>query len=106
MNTLREEVHLRVNLIAEEEITKILDVLAEMRKEMGIKTKDKELEEMLNRIDTNYIERSILEQIDRARPSLAKKLKEEFPYLISYPIRKPIEVFTSAVSTEAAPAKK
>ncbi len=106
VNTLREEVHLRVNLIAEEEITKILGVLAEMRKEMGIKTKDKELEEMLTRIDTNYIERSILEQIDRAKPSLGKKLKDEFPYLLSYPIRKPIEVIASAVTTESPPAKK
>src|SRR3989338_4653012 len=37
VNTLREEVHLRVNLIAEEEITKILEVLADIRKEVGIK---------------------------------------------------------------------
>lgn len=30
VNSIREEVHLKVNLIAEEEITKILEVLAEM----------------------------------------------------------------------------
>ncbi|MBI2021783.1 DUF1003 domain-containing protein [Candidatus Daviesbacteria bacterium] len=92
INSLREEVHLRVNLIAEEEITKVLEVLAELRKEMGIKKKDEELEEMLKRIDTNYIERSILGQIDRAKPSLAKKLYEEFPEIFLYPVRKPIEI--------------
>lgn len=81
INSIREEVHLRVNLIAEEEITKVLEVLAELRREMGIKKEDKELEEMLNRIDTGYIEQSILRQINRARPSLAGKLAEEFPYI-------------------------
>src|SRR3989344_2649516 len=38
VNSLREEVHLRVNLIAEAEITQVLEVLAEMRKKMGIKS--------------------------------------------------------------------
>jgi uncharacterized membrane protein len=86
INSIREEVHLRVNLIAEDEITKILEVLAEMRKEMGIKKKDEELEEMLRRIDTNYIERSILEQISRAKPSLAQELASKFPDVMTAPI--------------------
>lgn len=91
VNTLREEVHLRVNLIAEEEITKILEVLADMRKEMGIKKPDPELEEMRQRTDTGYIERSILNQIERAKPSLAHKLAHDFPY-ITRPIKKTAEV--------------
>lgn len=86
ISSIREEVHLRVNLIAEEEITKVLEVLAEMRDKMGIKEKDEQLDEMLRRIDTNYIERSILEQINRAKPSIGKKLSSEFPDLISAPI--------------------
>lgn len=60
VSTLREEVHLRVNLIAEEEITKALHVLAELRAKMGIRDRDPELQEMLERTDTNYIERSIV----------------------------------------------
>lgn len=96
INSIREEVHLRVNLIAEEEITKVLEVLAEIRKEMGVKKKDEDLEEMLKRIDTNYIERSILEQINRARPSLAKKLSDEFPEFV----KKPMEIVQNAVSSE------
>lgn len=90
VSTLREEVHLRVNLIAEEEITKALEVLAEIRKEIGIKKPDEELEEMLQRTDTGYIERSILNQIERAKPSLAHKLASDFPYLTT-PIKKTAE---------------
>lgn len=91
VSTLREEVHLRVNLIAEEEITKALEVLAEIRKEIGIKKPDPELEEMLQRTDTGYIERSILHQIERAKPSLAHKLANDFPY-ITAPIKITSEV--------------
>ena len=100
VNSIREEVHLRVNLIAEEEITKVLEILAEIRKEMGIKKTDKELEDMLHRIDTNYIERSILQQINRAKPSLAKKLSDEFPDLLAAPIKKPIEAITQLTNGE------
>ena len=81
IGTLRDEFHLRVNLIAEEEITKVLELLAEMRKEMGIKKEDPELQEMLERIDTGYIESSILEQVNRANKSLAEQLIKEFPLL-------------------------
>jgi uncharacterized membrane protein len=86
ISSIREEVHLRVNLIAEEEITKVLEVLAEIRKEMGIKKHDEELEEMLRRIDTNYIERSILDQINRAKPSLGQELANKFPDILKTPI--------------------
>ncbi len=96
VSTLREEVHLRVNLIAEEEITKALEVLAEIRKEIGIKKPDLELEEMLRRTDTGYIERSILHQIERAKPSLAHKLSKDFPYLTA-PIKKTAEVLNGDI---------
>lgn len=97
VNTLREEVHLRVNLIAEEEITKTLEVLAEIRKHVGIKKPDAELEEMLQRTDTGYIERSILHQIERARPSLAHKLANDFPYLTA-PIKITAEVINNVAN--------
>lgn len=105
VNTLREEVHLRVNLIAEEEITKALEVLAELRKHVGIKVSDPELEEMLRRTDTGYIERSILHQIQRAKPSLASKLERDFPYL-SVPIKKTAEVLNTVANGETAQGKK
>src|SRR3989344_579755 len=77
VNSLREEVHLRVNLIAEEEITKILEVLADMREKMGIRKKDEELENMLKRIDTNYLEQTIQSQINRANKPIAEQLKKD-----------------------------
>ena len=108
VSTMREEVHLRVNLIAEEEITKTLEVLAEIRKHIGIKKADPELEEMLQRTDTGYIERSILHQIERAKPSLAQKLANDFPY-ITAPIKKTAEVLngvTTNGNSESSSEKK
>lgn len=105
ISSLREEVHLRVNLIAEEEITKILEVLAEMRAKMGIKTVDPELEEMLKRVDAHYLETSILEEIKRAKPSLGKKLESEFPEFITYPIKRTAEVLQSVANSEIIPSE-
>ena len=85
ISTIRDEVHLGVNLIAEEEITKILEVLADIRKEMGIKKADPQLEKMLERIDTGYIERSILEQLGRANKSLVEQMKSSLPEPILHP---------------------
>ncbi|OGE26753.1 hypothetical protein A3C32_01650 [Candidatus Daviesbacteria bacterium RIFCSPHIGHO2_02_FULL_41_14] len=106
INTIREEVHLKVNLIAEEEITKILQVLAEMRREMGIKTKDMELEKMLERTDTNYIERSVVEQLQRANKSLMEQLAKEFPEILKYPVTKPLEIVQSIISDGQERSKK
>lgn len=77
VSTIRDEVHLGVNLIAEEEITKILEVLADIRKEVGIKKPDPQLDKMLDRLDTGYIERSILEQMSRANKSVVRKMLSE-----------------------------
>ena len=100
VDTIREEVHLRVNLIAEQEITKILSVLAEMRAEMGIKKEDRELDEMLRRIDTNYIERTIIEQVAKANNPIGEQLRKEFPELLLYPVKKPIEIVNNLTSEE------
>src|SRR3989344_4284873 len=85
ISTIRDEVHLGVNLIAEEEITKILEVLAEIRRELGIKKPDSQLEKMLERIDTGYIERSILDQMGRANKSLIEQMKSSLPEPIVHP---------------------
>lgn len=105
IGTLRDEFHLRVNLIAEEEITKVLELLAEMRKEMGIKKEDPELQEMLERIDTGYIESSILEQVNRANKSLTEQLLKEFPELVFYPVKKPVELLQNIAHNEQEPTK-
>ncbi len=76
--TLREEMHLRINLIAEREITKTLELLAEMRQHMGIKKRDPELDQMLEEINMLNIEHSIEQQLDRAnKPVFALLSKKE-----------------------------
>lgn len=93
VDSLREELHLQVNLIAEEEVTKILKVLAEIRQKIGIKEDDPELEMMIKRIDTNYIEQSIVDQLAKADKPIYKDilsaLTKEFPDIVhpSTPIR-------------------
>ena len=77
VSSLREELHLQVNLIAEEEITKVLKLLAEMREKMGINEVDPELNEMVERINTSYIERSLVEQIEKANTTFAKRVAEK-----------------------------
>ena len=74
VSSMREELHLQVNLIAEEEVTKALAILAEIREHMGIKEKDPELDEMLRRLNTGYIERRLSEQMQKANASLAGKI--------------------------------
>ena len=87
VTSIREELHLQINLIAEEEITKALKMLAEIRNKMDIKEADPELDEMLERINTSYIERTLVEQIEKANPTLTKritdKLKSDFPDLLT-----------------------
>lgn len=72
--TLREELHLRINLIAEQEVTKSLEILSEMRKKMGITEHDPELDIMLKHINTGDLEQSITDQLERADESLFKQL--------------------------------
>lgn len=86
IDTIREELHLQINLIAEEEITKVLQILSGMRTKMGIKDEDPELDEMVKRTNTGYIERSLIEQIQKANAPLGAKLfhrlKSEFPDVV------------------------
>ncbi|MEN9407323.1 MAG: hypothetical protein RLZZ455_539 [Candidatus Parcubacteria bacterium] len=72
--SLREELHLQVDLIAEEEITKVLEILSEIRTKVGIKGDDPELTRMLQRIDTSYIESSLQRQVDGGSSNILKTL--------------------------------
>lgn len=66
ISALRDELQLQVNLIAEEEITKVLEVLSDIRTKVGIKKEDPELDKMLERIDTSYIEESLQKQMENS----------------------------------------
>ena len=82
IGTLRDEVHLQINMQSEREITKILQILAEVRGKMGITKADPELEHMLQETDTGYIEQRIVEQLERANKSILNQLMKEFPDIL------------------------
>lgn len=64
VSSLREETELHVNLISEQEITKVLKVLKVVLKRMGEKGQiDPELEKMLEPLDPEEIERQLEEQL-------------------------------------------
>lgn len=87
ITTLREEMHMKVDLIAEEEITKVLEILVEIRKKLEIHKPDPELDNMLERINTNYIEQSIANQLERANKPVLEQLRKEFPDLLKKPFQ-------------------
>jgi uncharacterized membrane protein len=82
--TLREELHLRVNLIAEQEITKSLQLLHDIHKTLKIEQNDPELDEMLKDVNAGDIEHSILQQIERADHVIGahKFSKKDIPSLL------------------------
>jgi len=63
VTTLRDEIELQMDLVAEREITKILHLIAEIAKKQNIKIDDKELDEMLKDTDVSYIERELEKQL-------------------------------------------
>lgn len=73
MSALREELQIQVELFAEKELTKILFLLKKIMDERGIKYKDEELDEMLNEVDTSYIERKLKEQLMGEKKPITKK---------------------------------
>ncbi|HTK03366.1 MAG TPA: DUF1003 domain-containing protein [Alphaproteobacteria bacterium] len=64
ISTLREELDMQVNLVAEREITKILKLVKAIVDAKGIKVEDIELEEMLKDTDVSYIERQLEKQLN------------------------------------------
>lgn len=77
ISSLREEMDMQVNLIAEREITKSLKLLKKLLDQKGIVVKDQELMEMLKEIDTSYMERELASQINPKQNGLLKKVAEE-----------------------------
>ncbi len=57
---LREEIDFQINLIAEKEITKLIQMQAILMKHQGIKIEgDEELEQMMQVIDTTHIQKQL-----------------------------------------------
>jgi uncharacterized membrane protein len=76
---LREEMMLQVNLRVEEEVTKTLQLVAGLYTRLGQRVgDDEELREMLQPLDSERIERELLEQI---RPSAERRKSPPAPPL-------------------------
>lgn len=84
ISTIRDEVHLQINMQSEREVTKILQILADMRQKMGITKEDPELHQMLEHTDAGYIEQRIVEQLQRANKSVIEQLTKEFPDILHF----------------------
>jgi uncharacterized membrane protein len=66
IDDLREEIGLQITTIAEEEITKIMELQVLLLKKQGLDiSKDEELQQMLEPVDPNQIERSLKNQIKK-----------------------------------------
>ena len=64
VDDLREEIDLHIDIISEQEITKILEILNQMAKKQGIDlSRDRELRHMLREINTDKIETVLETQI-------------------------------------------
>lgn len=64
VSTIREELDMQVNRIAEKEITKSLLILKKIAEKQGIKVEDHELDEMLKNLEMSYIERKLAQQLE------------------------------------------
>lgn len=91
ISSVRDELILQTNLIAEREITKALHLLSDLHKHHGVKRpSDPELESMLKDTDISYIERKLEEQIQGAPPPTLTQVVTE-------PIIKISETVTNAL---------
>lgn len=77
ISSLREEIDMQVNLTAEREITKILQIIGRLAQKQGIKIDDKDYEEMIKDIEVSYIERKLERQLsDKSKSSLLNDIKK------------------------------
>lgn len=76
INTLREEFHMNINLIAEREITRTLRLVHEIAKKHGIKVDDPEITKMLEDLDQSYIEKRLQEELAPSPHNLAQTIAQ------------------------------
>lgn len=76
ISTLREEIQLQINLLAEREVTKTLMLVNKLLEKQGIKVKDEELEAMLKDTDLSYIEKQLEKQLNPPSPNFPNPLGE------------------------------
>ena len=99
ISSLRQEMDMQVNLIAEREITKILKLLKILLKEKKVKIEDNELDEMINQIDTSYMERQLTEQLNPKPNNLFQKTLVEPIEKVAQEVEKGIEKTVDSVKS-------
>lgn len=93
ISSLRNEIDLQVNLLVEREVTKILKLLVDLHKHLGVKSpEDPELEKMLKVTNISYIQRKLEEQLAAEQP---KPLQQ----VVTTPLVKLGEVVEKTVKT-------
>lgn len=75
ISTLREEMDMQVNLIAEREITMILKLLKSVAQKMGVEITDEEMREMTEETDISYIQRELEDQINESNKKTVLPIK-------------------------------
>lgn len=77
VSSLREELDMQVDLIAEREVTMSLKVLKKIAEKLDVKISDAEFEEMVKETNIPYIERQLQEQMEEVNK--APKLPVPIP---------------------------
>jgi uncharacterized membrane protein len=77
ISDLRQEVDFQINMQAEQEITKLIEMVNEMHQHLGLSKKnDSELKQMMKKIDAEQLEEEIKEEEEPAKDSGQKKSKK------------------------------
>lgn len=84
ISSLRDEIQLQMNLVSEQEITKILEVLKVVIEKQKIKIDDPEFEEMVKKTDLSYIERQLEKQLNPNQPLITP---EDLVEAVTKPIK-------------------
>lgn len=66
IDTIREEVQMRLNIISEQEVTKVLELLMKVAHKVGVDSQDPELIQMLKKLNTKELETEIESEIKTA----------------------------------------
>jgi uncharacterized membrane protein len=73
IDDLREEIDLQINTVAEEEVTKIIQLQLKLLESNGVSVDDPELKRMLNPLSSAEIERSLERELNGASRNTYKK---------------------------------
>lgn len=88
ISSLREEIDMQVNIAAEKEITKALQILVQIAEKQGIKIDDTELKTMLKEIEVSYIERRLEAQLEEKGETFIQSLIARRADIFSPPTKK------------------